>query len=196
MWSKYSCCCLFSFSFYMLFPHAHLFLGNQLNKFVHPSSILLGRLGREQQNTEKGSLERLGVPGAESPRPTLYALKAACCNFGKLCTLSWWTECAADFGHYNWRTEMGQDEGTVGQLATRVYYFRKTFVFCRLRDSGPCTLARVLTWGHGNSAISYTTRCLSGQCSSKWKHVFHLQRWKTHLFFCSSHILDVFAGIP
>ena len=57
---------------------------------------------------------------------------------------------------YNWRTETGQDERTVGgQLSTSVYRFRKTFVFCRLRDSGPSAFTRVLNWGHLRHLLDY-----------------------------------------
>lgn len=75
-------------------------------------------------------------------------LTGMCFNLGKLCTVSWWTELSAEFDHITDGLKWARMSAQWGQLSTSVYRFRKTFIFCRLRGSGPSAFTRVLNWGH------------------------------------------------
>ena len=81
-------------------------------------------------------------------------LTGVCFNLGKLCTVSWWTELSAEFDCKTDRLKWARMSAQWGQLSTSVYRFRKTFIFRRLRDSGPSAFTRVFNWEHLNSGIS------------------------------------------
>lgn len=137
--------------------------GEPAYQMVHPSGFLHGRLVGKCQNAEEG-WKAWGCSScitqshfklkSHFKAHAFNLLTGMCFNLGKLCTVSWWTELSAEFDHITDGLKWARMSAQWGQLSTSVYRFRKTFIFRRLRDSGPSAFTRVLNWGHLNSGIS------------------------------------------
>ena len=137
--------------------------GEPAYQMVHPNSFLHGRLVRKRQNAEEG-WKAWGCSSwitqshfklkSHFKAHAFNLLTGVCFNLGKLCTVSWWTELSAEFDCKTDRLKWARMSAQWGQLSTSVYCFRKTFIFRRLRDSGPSAFTRVFNWEHLNSGIS------------------------------------------